>query len=86
MKTFYYQNVKSKICNHLYKQKHCHAKKRFFYAMAKKKVGRKILWVSPLVYPNLFGTKGFVVVVLMAKKKKFMAILHLYHDGRKCGL
>ena len=27
-------------------------------------VGCEILWVSPLAYPNLFGTKGFVVVVV----------------------
>ena len=28
-------------------------------------VGCEILWVSPLAYPNLFGTKGFVVVVVV---------------------
>jgi hypothetical protein len=27
-------------------------------------VGFKIFWVSPLAYPNLFGTKGFVVIVV----------------------
>jgi hypothetical protein len=26
-------------------------------------VGCEILWVSPLAYPNLFGTKDFVVFV-----------------------
>ena len=28
-------------------------------------VGREILWVSPLAYPNLFGTKCFLVVVIV---------------------
>ena len=27
----------------------------------------EILWVSPLAYPNLFGTKGFVVVVVFCQ-------------------
>ena len=28
-------------------------------------VGFEILWVSALAYPNLFGTKGFVVVFVL---------------------
>jgi hypothetical protein len=28
------------------------------------RVGYEILWVSALAYPNLFGNKGFVVVVV----------------------
>jgi hypothetical protein len=27
-------------------------------------VGYEILWVSPLAYPNLFGTKGFLLLLL----------------------
>jgi hypothetical protein len=32
-------------------------------------VGCKILWVSHLAYPNLFRTKGFVVVVVICIKR-----------------
>jgi hypothetical protein len=34
----------------------------------------EILWVSSLAYPNLFGTKGFVVVVVLINSPKFTVI------------
>jgi hypothetical protein len=33
------------------------------YPCVRTMIGCKILWVSPIAYPNLFGTKYFVVVV-----------------------
>jgi hypothetical protein len=40
-------------------------------------------WVSFLAYPNLFGIKGFVVVVVVVvrgtKSSPLPAIEHLYH-------
>ena len=35
------------------------------------RVDREILWVSPLAYPNLFGTKDFVVVVVTSGWRKY---------------
>jgi hypothetical protein len=45
----------------------CHA-----YALSKKKslpVSR-LFWVSSLAYPNLFGTKDYVVVVVVMHRAK----------------
>ena len=33
------------------------------------------LWVSPLAYPNLFGTKGFVVVVVVVVSETDIIVL-----------
>ena len=30
---------------------------------------QKILWVSALAYPNLFGTEGLVVVVIVGSQR-----------------
>jgi hypothetical protein len=34
-------------------------------------VGCEIFWVSPLAYPNFFGTKGFVIVVVVVNFSMF---------------
>ena len=38
---------------------------------------REILWVSPLGYPNLFGTKGFVVVNSIERGHGYLAEVYL---------
>ena len=40
--------------------------------MPEPRVGCEILWVSSLAYPNLFGTKGFVVVVVVMPDQEGM--------------
>jgi hypothetical protein len=34
----------------------------------------RLFWVSSLAYPNLFGTKGYVVVVVVMDMKNHKAI------------
>ena len=41
------------------------------YPCARAIVGCEILWVSPLAYPNLFRTKGFVVIVVLKDGSEF---------------
>jgi hypothetical protein len=35
----------------------------------------RLFWVSSLAYPNLLGTKGYVVVVVVVVKKKIIGSL-----------
>jgi hypothetical protein len=36
-------------------------------------------WVSSLAYPNLLGTKGYVVVVVVVALNIFIIAVHYYY-------
>ena len=40
-------------------------------------VGREIWWVSPLAYPNLSGTKGFIIIIIIVVITYFFNFIYV---------